>query len=403
MCSINRVQSLQTRLPAFLFFALALFLFHPGVVLGQSGETKPADETETESAGASTAPEPSEVPPPPGLPKDSDSWDVPSKDASTWDWVLLTSGEWLKGTIELMRDYEMEFDSDELGILKLEMEDVAGFYANRTHTYLFEHGVTVTGRGVLRGEELVVEGKKYDREPLMAIIKGKEEESNYWSGKLNLGLTLIMGNTEQATLTSSGYIRRESAKSRLKLEHTGTFGSVSREVNVQKLTSLAQLDIFLSKRWYIIPTWAIATHDRFQNINVRVIPGAGAGVHLFKTKVVEWDINAGLGYQFQEYRSVEAGQDQTLHDGVVGVSTQLELDLGKLVDFELTWWSIFAYTDWGTTSHHGTAMLEFEVTDIFDLTISAIYDRVEKPVADENGDVPESDDLQLTVGMMVEF
>jgi hypothetical protein len=242
-----------------------------------------------------------------------------------------------------------------------------------------------------------------EHQQLMAIMKGKEEERDYWSGKLNLGLTVLMGNTEQATLTSSGYIRRESTKSWLNFAHNGTFGQVSGEMNVQKLNSSVGLNIFLSKRWYITPIWAIATHDRFQNIDIRVIPGAGAGLHVFKTKVVEWDIDAGLGYQYQKYRSVEPGEDQTLHDGAAAVSTRLELDLGALVDFELSWWSIFVYTNWDTTSHHGAAMLEFEVTDVFEITISAIYDRIEQPVAEENGDVPESNDLQLTVGMMVEF
>jgi hypothetical protein len=294
------------------------------------------------------------------------------------------------------------------------MNDIAGFYSNRIHTYLLEDGSTVSGKAVLRGQELVVDGKKIDRVLLLGIIKGEEKERNYWSGKLNLGLTLLMGNTEQVTFTSSGFIRRESAKSRLSFEHSMTFGKVSKETNVQNLTGLTQFDIYLSKRWYITPVWGIATHDLFQNIDVRLIPGAGAGVHLFQTPVFKWDIDLGLGYQYQRYSEVEPGEDDTLNDGVVKLSTWLEVDFGKLVDLELSWWSIFVYTNWETTSHRGTLTFEFELTDIFDLTISAIYNRVEQPasyeVVDESTDpptveteTPKSDDLQLTVGLMVEF
>jgi hypothetical protein len=428
----RRGYSQQVRFPTVLISLLMAALLLPGVALGQPEETEAVDEAETsgETADAATttadqAVKPAvasttdtsadsnagELPPAPGLPADSASWMLPSKDTEKWDWILMTSGEWLKGSIDRLRDGDLEFDSDEFDEQLLDFDDVAGFYANRVHTYLLVDGTTVSGKAVLRGDELVVEGRKIPREQLMGIIKGKEEERNYWSGKLNLGLTLLMGNTEQITFTSSGYIRRESAKSRLSFEHNMTFGTVSKETNVQNLTGTTQFDIYLSKRWYITPVWGIASHDRFQNIDIRVVPGAGAGVHVFKTSVFSWDIDLGLGYQYQDYREVLPGEDNPLHDGVVRLSTWMELDVGKLVDLELSWWSVLVYTNWDTTSHHGVLTFEFEITSIFDLTISAIYDRVENPASYVVDDTttppttatPKSDDLQLTVGLMVEF
>jgi putative salt-induced outer membrane protein YdiY len=442
--------SQQVRFPTALSWFLMAALLLPGVALGQSEETEaatPADQSaepsestdataasgedsEPATAGDKATPAATseegvappktdagegaaagELAPVPGLPADSASWMLPSNDTAKWDWVLMKSGEWIKGSIDRMRDGDMEFDSDEFDNQVLDMDDVAGFYANRIHTYLLEDGSTISGKAVLRGEELVVDGKKIDRALLLGIIKGKEKERNYWSGKLNLGLALMLGNTEQATFTSSGYIRRESAKSRLSFDHNMTFGRVSKETNVQNLTGTIQFDIYLSKRWYFTPVWGIATHDRFQNIDIRVIPGAGAGVHLFKTSVFSWDIDLGLGYQYQDYREVLPGEDNPLHDGVVRLSTWMEVDVGKLVDLELTWWTVFVYTNWDTTSHHGSLTFEVELTDIFDLTISAIYDRIEQPASYIVDDTttppttatPKSDDLQLTVGVMVEF
>ncbi len=431
--SIHRVQHFQGRFVTVALCALLLLVCGPGAAFGQEEETESTGDTEAEQSASPEAPEsnapsqeeeavpiplPEAEEAPAGLPKDTKSWDLPSNDTSEWDWVLMSSGEWIKGSIDRMRDGDMEFDSDEFDDQVLDMGDIAAFYANRVHTYLLVDGSTVSGRAMLRGNELVVEGQKIERDRLLGIIKGKEEERNYWSGKLNLGLTLLMGNTEQITLTSDGYIRRESAKSRLNLDHIGTYGKVADQVNVQNLTGTVQYDIYLSKRWYFTPIWGIATHDRFKNVDIRTIPGAGAGVHVFQLPVFSWDIDLGGGYQYQRYREIEAGEDDTLHDGVIRVSTWAELDVGKLVDFELTWWTIFVYTDWGTTSHHGQLTFEFEVTSIFELTISAVYDRVEQPasytVEEINYDVephetvirvvtPKSDDLQLIVGMMVEF
>ena len=42
-----------------------------------------------------------------------------------FDWIQLASGEWLKGELKTVYDYQMEFDSDELGLLKIDLEDKA--------------------------------------------------------------------------------------------------------------------------------------------------------------------------------------------------------------------------------------------------------------------------------------
>ena len=398
---LHRFHSARHRLCMGAAFFFAFFFFCSSEALCRQNDSGPTVESEQEK------------PSPPGLPEDSDGWDIPSNDRSKWDWLLLTTGEWLKGSIDVLRENDLEFYSDKFDDLTFDFYDVAGFQANRIHTYVFKDRSIVTGQGTLRGQELTVGGVTYNRENLTAIIEGEQNEHNYWSGKLNLGFSLMMGNTEQATLTSSGYIRRESPYSRLTVAHTGSYGRVSGDVNVQNLTGLAQGDIFLTERWYIIPLFGIAAHDRFQNVEIRAIPGAGSGVHLFQTKLFEWKIEFGAGYQYQKYREVVPGEDQTIHDGIVRFFTAVEIDT-SMVDIDLIWWSILVYTDWDTTSHHGELTFEFEITEILDLTVSAIYDRIESPESYEEEDTsttppttvtvtPKSDDLKLTVGLAVEF
>ena len=41
-----------------------------------------------------------------------------------FDWIQLTSGEWLKGELIAMYDGSLEFDSDELDNLTLDWDDV---------------------------------------------------------------------------------------------------------------------------------------------------------------------------------------------------------------------------------------------------------------------------------------
>ncbi|HEY7774718.1 MAG TPA: hypothetical protein VIC26_16150, partial [Marinagarivorans sp.] len=39
-----------------------------------------------------------------------------------WDWLQLTSGEWLKGKIKVVYNGEMEFDSSNLGLRKISLD-----------------------------------------------------------------------------------------------------------------------------------------------------------------------------------------------------------------------------------------------------------------------------------------
>ena len=52
------------------------------------------------------------------------TWEQLTPSASRFDWIQLTSDEWLKGDLESLYDGKVEFDSDELDLLVLDWEDV---------------------------------------------------------------------------------------------------------------------------------------------------------------------------------------------------------------------------------------------------------------------------------------
>ena len=51
-------------------------------------------------------------------------WDPPGSYPVGFDWIQLNSGEWLKGDLKVLYDHSLEFDSDELGLLYFDWEDV---------------------------------------------------------------------------------------------------------------------------------------------------------------------------------------------------------------------------------------------------------------------------------------
>ena len=56
---------------------------------------------------------------------EEDQWTgfVPPPDA-LYDWLQLDSGEWLKGELISLYNFSVEFDSDELGVLSIDWEDI---------------------------------------------------------------------------------------------------------------------------------------------------------------------------------------------------------------------------------------------------------------------------------------
>jgi hypothetical protein len=83
--------------------------------------------------------------------------------------------------------------------------------------------------------------------------------------------------------------------------------------------------------------------------------------------------------------------------------TSLELDPIPDLDWDTTYTLIAVVSDWDKTSHHLSSVLSFEVWGPLDLDLSFIWDRIEQPAADPDGDTPRSDDFQLTLGVSFEL
>ena len=64
---------------------------------------------------------------------------------------------------------------------------------------------------------------------------------------------------------------------------------------------------YYSRRLFFSPASVQLLNDRFQNLKLRATPGVGAGVHVYDTKKVTWDVGGALGYQHIRFQSTAAG------------------------------------------------------------------------------------------------
>lgn len=336
-------------------------------------------------------------------PQDRVEWEPPEPNEKGDDWILLKSGEWLRGDIEVLRRDSLEFDSKELDTLNLDWKDIIEVRTTRVMTLGLSESRVVTGTLTVKGDRVAVRSGEdevvyFDREELLAIIPGIPSEKNFWSGKITLGTTVRRGNTDQTDSTADLRVLRRTPSSRTELKYHGGLSRVrdTETANSQRLDG--RWDRYISRRFYVSPFFFEASQDKFQNIDLRLTPGAGVGYTLIDTGAFEWEVDAGLGYQYLRYDSVEAGEEPEQTSAALLLGTALSADLTKRTEILFEYRSQQAFSgDIGDSSHLSTT-LSVDVVGDLDLDVTFIWDHNSKPATNVDGETPKPDDLRLEVG-----
>ena len=330
----------------------------------------------------------------------------------TFDWVRMVSGEWLKGEMKRMRDDNLEFDSDKLDMQNIDFADVTHVHSPVVNTYVFDDRISATGRAVITPEKIIVETdegtKTFPRSELESIVAGGEREKDWWSMKLRFGLTLNKGNTDQLTYDINFNTRREDKLTLLDLNYNTTFGRTGGAQNVNRHLGEEDFKVFLSSRWFVVPLFGQLFNDRFQNIQFRATPAAGAGIHIIDKPNVKWDFQTGVGYQYLNYRDTTAlpvGSPNPQNDAFIPLYTYADFDITGDIDFTVSWLTNLVVTTIGNTNHTGKADLAIELTSVLDLDIAFLYLRTEDPAPPPDPMDPaiKKNDYQLVVGIALEL
>lgn len=335
------------------------------------------------------------------------TWRQMAPEAKSFDWIQLTSEEWLKGDLESMYEGKIEFDSDELDYLVLDWEDVARVRGHGLHSIFIEdHGV-LTGNLRVDGGDVFIkveeEIREFPRHRLVSIVKGEPGEANYWSGKISLGINVSKGNTDREDYSTTANLQRRTSRTRFTLNYLGT-NSLTRGIQTANSHRAdGTYDIFKSRKYYLRPFFGEYFRDTFSNIAHRYTVGIGIGYHIIDTARTEWDVTAGPAYQLTEFVSVEKGQNSKESTPALVVDTLYDTELNKRIDLIQGYRIQWGNESSGGYTHHFVTTLESELTKILDLDLSFVWDRTQNPTADEAGNVPERDDFQFIVALAIDF
>ena len=335
------------------------------------------------------------------------AWEPPPPSPDGFDWIQLTSGEWLKGELKVLYRDKLEFDSDKLDLQTFDWEDVKLIRGHQRFSVRFQGPFTVNGfLEVTENKVFITVGddrKEYDRHQLLSIALGEPKEINYCSAKISLGLNVSKGNTDQVQYNSKWNIQRRTSASRFALDYLGNFTRSDNEDTVDNQRLSTYFDWFRTRKYFFRLIFGEHYRDPFQNIQNRITVGAGIGYNLIDTEKVTWDITAGPAYQSTRFSSVEPGQSSSESTPALVAGISYENELTSWLDLIGRYSFSIVNEESGSYTHHAIATLETEITDLLDFDISLVWDRTQDPRARTDGSVPKQDDFQTTFGIGVDF
>jgi len=339
-------------------------------------------------------------------------WGPPLAKQGAKDWLQLTTGEWVKGSLDRYSSQTFYFDSDQFDDQEFDSDDVAEFRSASAHTYRIEgehirDDVLLTGPGAIRDGVLKVfaDGKvrTFPREKLLGMIKGLPNEKNFWSGQLSFGLTTNSGNSDQFDASFYGLITRTTPLTRLQGSYRLARSASSGRTTASNQRGTAQFDYYLTRRLFLVIPAVDAYQDRFQNTKLRLTSGVGLGYELIDNKTTTWRVGFNLAYQYTAFDNVPVGEKQRQSDAAVGLTTEFEYEPSSNFDWTTRYLARLVTTDVARTNQNLTSVLSFDVWGPLDLDLTLIWDRITKPPREADGTRPKSDDFRTTVGLSVDF
>ena len=335
-----------------------------------------------------------------------EEWMPPAVD---YDWVQLTSKEWLKGDIKAMYNKSLEFDSDKLKLLTIKWKDVRVLRAHHINSVNIEGVGTVKGILEVTGDNVQVRNPSgtlhFDRSRLISFAPGGEREKDLWSVKATLSLDLKGGNIRQVDYAAKVDIRRRSAATRFLLDYIGNIsrtnggsGDVLTETsNNHRLSS--SYDYYKTRYFFLNPMMVELFRDPFLNTDLRTTVGAGVGYTVIDDGVTELSFSGGPSYIKTRFVSVEEGKGNDEVTAALVIRSLYDTELTDRMDFIAKYNIQYGSNASGGYTHHIILTLENELTDDLDIDISLVWDRVSKPVTGEDGITPQPDDYRMMLGI----
>ena len=330
-----------------------------------------------------------------------------------FDWLKLSSDEWLKGDIVSMYDEKLEFDSEELNLQVIDWEDVSELRSKGWQSIRLNDGTIVEGYLVVEQGNVHLHNqgkvKTFALADILSIAASGQNERDLWSGYANLGFNLRRGNTVQLDYTFKAGVQRRSASGRFQADYIANYSKFEDKVTKEQQVTANSHRLTSTYDWFFFFIIYFRTadfevlSDEFLNISYRVRYGIAIGYHLVDTSDISWDVNAGPSYQITQYDDVNS--EESNNDKSLGITlgTDFSYELTSDIDYEFAYSVQIVNEESGQYIHHLETGFDIDLTNDFDLDVTLYADRTQKPKADGSGTIPEQNDYRLVVSLGYDF
>ena len=227
------------------------------------------------------------------------------------DKVTLQSGSVLVGNAGAIRNGKLEFKTDELGELKIDIEKVFELEAEGDHVVKYLDNTTATKPlRILRGEIVYLEDgelHKVDCE----TVKATDPEVEKWHGSINLSGSVTRGNTVGESATVEADVNRRWEKDRFTANGGYYFAQSgdskqSKSKNTSRFEAQAQEDHFWTGEKFYTYVNGKYEVDRIMDLKYRWRFGTGVGYQWLEKEDLGWgkisfNQEVGMSYVFEKY------------------------------------------------------------------------------------------------------
>ncbi len=329
-----------------------------------------------------------------------------------FDWLMVKKGEVFGGDIIAMYDERVEFDSDEVGVHKIKMKDIAQLRTKDIVSVRLVDGRIIDGYLIITEDHFYLRDTPqitYPRSELLTISPSSKGQTSLWDGKLAAGINLKSGNSESFDYYFSADLKRLSAHGRLILGYQGIYEKVrdvasgGEAVTQDNHRVFASYDYYFSKKTYFrLPTFEFVT-DELKNIDTQTTLGVAVGYEVIDKPGIDLNVYAGPSVQYTEYVAVQPGEQNNIYSPVFAFGFDYEYDITSDIECFLVYDGKWVNQASGLFIQRIETGFDIELIDDFDLELITIIDKTAKPVANEAGVTPEATDLLFTVGLEYEF
>jgi putative salt-induced outer membrane protein YdiY len=263
---------------------------------------------------------------------------------------------------------------------------VAGLHADEIH---LTNGDIISGEVVEKNEKAIV--IKTDAMGLVSIkrefvrevtahkdtepARPQQEEPRLWAGGIWAGYNEARGNTGKSQLSTEAHLNRKTPNDDLIVKGGIFYSSSNKEMDSQKWYSTIRHAFNpLKRKWHKFYELE-SDHDRFANVDYRLVPSAGIG-YWFSNKA-DWKalIESAVGLEHTNYRDETADNNEAIliHRGFF----EKGVPSGSKVSQDVTLYPSLA--DWNAYRLHSETTFINPINDKLSLRFSLIDDYNSNP------------------------